>query len=231
MAWKKMFSSDPENKENEVANPEKKIESNTPPEKSIADQIADALKPVTEGFGSMRAEIDALKVRTTPKETHEVTSVMDNEDEAFNQRLTPIMAKTLEMEARLAKDDIEKEYKQLGFGDLWDENRKGIDDFLANSALVTQDSAGKPVPLRGNPEFIRNVADMIIGRAVRKGGVKFDGKDKKFFLEDTNGEGTVITKRVAETEGITKKQLEAAKRFGIPIKEYRAAREKLNFVQ
>lgn len=221
-----------EKKETEVPNsdPEKKPEANKPPEKSPAELIAESLKPLTDGMAAIRGELDDLKVKTAPKGHQEVTSVMDDEDAAFAQRLTPIMAKTLEMEARLAKDDVEKEYKQLGFGDLWEANRKGIDEFLAKTQLVTVDEKGATVALRGNPEYIRNVADMVIGRAVRKGGVKFDGKDNKFFLEDTTGDGTIITKKVAETEGITKKQLEAAKRFGIPVADYRKAAGKLDFV-
>jgi len=231
MAWKKTFTeTPPEKKEPEVAtDPEKKPDV-TPPEKTIAEQIADALKPVTEGFTAMRGDIDALKVRTTPKEVKEVPSVVDDEDGAFNARLTPIMAKTLELEAKDAKRDVEQEYKNLGFGDLWEENRKDIDKFLSEAPLITQDREGHPVPLRGNPEYIRNVADMMFGRAAKKSGIKFDGKDKRFFLEDTTGDGTVIVRREKPEEGITKKQLEAAKRFGIPIAEYRKAMGKLDFV-
>jgi hypothetical protein len=232
MAWKKMFGADEKELEVTPPNAEKKLEGEVKlPEKSPAELIADALKPVTEGFAAMRGEIDALKVRTAPKGQPEIPSVLDDEDGAFNTRLTPIMAKTLEMEARLAKDDIEKEYKNLGFGDLWEQNRKDIDAFLSKAALVTTGEDGKPVALRGNPEYIRNVADMMIGRAAKKGGVKFDGKDNKFFLEDTTGDGTVIVRKEKESEGITKQQLDAAKRFGIPIAEYRKAAGKLNFVQ
>jgi hypothetical protein len=155
---------------------------------------------------------------------------MDDEDAAFNTRLTPLMAKTLELEAKDAKREVEQEYRNLGFGDLWDQNRKDIDAFLAKAALVTQDENGQPVALRGSPEFIRNVADMMIGRAAKKGGVKFDGKDNKFFLEDTTGDGTVIVRKEKEDQAITKKQLEAAKRFGIPIDQYRKAASKLKFV-
>jgi hypothetical protein len=228
MAWS--FNKDKKETEVPDSNPEKKVETK-PPEKTPAELIAEALKPVTEGFAAMRGEIDALKVKTTPKETHEVPSVMDDEDASFNTRLTPIMVRTLELEAKDAKREVEAEYRKLGFGDLWDENRKEIDEFLAKSALVAPGEDGKPAALRGNPEYIRNVADMMIGKAVKKGGVKFDGKDKKFFLEDTTGDGTIITKKVAESEGITKKQLDAAKRFGIPVAEYRKAAGKLNFVQ
>src|SRR6266403_2009740 len=100
MAWKKTFTEVPDEKETPdvKVDPEKKNDAIAPPEKSIAEQIADALKPVTEGFTAMRGDIDALKVKTTPKEVKEVPSVVDDEDGAFNARLTPIMAKTLELE-------------------------------------------------------------------------------------------------------------------------------------
>jgi len=228
-SWKKEITES--KKEEVVADPEKKVEEkNKTPEKSPAELIAEALKPVTDGFANLRAEIDELKVRTTPKDKHEVASVLENEDEAFNQRLTPIMAKTLELEAREAKRDVEAEYRKAGYGRLWDDNRKDIDEFLAQAQLVTTNAKGEVIPLRGSPEFIRNVADMMIGRAVKKSGVKVDDKDGKFFLEDATGDETVITRRATEKDGITKSQLKAANRFGIPIEDYRKALAKLKFV-
>lgn len=228
MAWPKTLF--PDKKEEVVpTDPEKKVEEKkAAPEKSPAEIIAESLKPLTEAVTGLRAELDELKVKTTPKEKREITSVMENEDEAFNTRLTPIMERQLATEARIAKDDVEKEYRKAGYGDLWDENRKDIDEFLGQAQLVTVNAKGESVLLRGNPEYIRNIADMMIGRAVKKGGVKFDGKDKKFFLEDTNGDGIVRTEKTAD--GITKKQLDAAKRFNIPIEDYRKAMSKLKYV-
>jgi hypothetical protein len=233
MAWPKMFTQDDkEKKETVVADPEKKVDAKdkTPAEKSPAELIAEALKPVTDGFATLRAEIDELKVKTTPKDKHEVASVLDNEDEAFNQRLTPIMVKTLELEAKDAKREVEAEYRKAGYADLWEENRKDIDDFLNTAQLVTTNAKGEVIPLRGSPEFIRNVADMMIGRAVKKQGVKFDGKDKKFFLEDATGDETVVTRRATERDGLTKKNLQAAARFGISVDDYKKAVAKLKFV-
>jgi hypothetical protein len=232
MAWKKMFGNNEPEKENQVPNdPEKKVDAK-PPEKPISEIIAESLKPLSEGMASMRAELESMKTKPAPKEKPEVASVLEDEDAAFNQRLTPIMAKTLEMEARMARQDVEREYRNLGFGDLWDDNRTEIDNFLDKSALVSQDERGTPVALRGNPDYIRNVADMIIGRVARKGGIRFDGKDKKFFLEDATGDGGGnLNRKRLDTEGLSNKQIEAAKRFGIPISEYKKAAGKLDFVQ
>jgi len=229
MAWEKIFTKD--KKEADLSNPEKKPEDKAP-EKPIAEIIAESLKPLTEGMASLRTEIDGMKAKPAPKERAEVASVLDDEDTAFAQRLTPIMQKTLEMEARMARTDVETEYRNLGFGDLWEENRKEIDEFLNNSALVSQDAQGKAVALRGDPNYIRNVVDMVIGRTARKGGIRFDGKDKKFFLEDTTGDGGGnLSRKRLDSEGLTNKQIEAAKRFGIPIAEFAKAAKKLDFVQ
>lgn len=231
MAWPKIFPKPDDKKEDQVPDPEKKVDAKPKePEKSPAEIIAESLKPVTEAVTAMRAEIDALHAKTTPKEKREIASVLEDEDAAFNQRMTPIMVKTLELEANQNLSKVEAEYRKEGYGDLWDENRPDIEKFLSQAALVTNNDKGETVALRGDPAFIRNVADMCIGRAVKKGGVKYDGKDKKFWLEDANGEETVITRREKATDGITKSQLKAANRFGIPIEEYKKAAAKLKFV-
>lgn len=230
MAWPKKLFPDQDKKEDQVPDPEKKVDEKAKePEKSPAELIAESLKPLTDAFNAMKAEVDELKVKTTPKDKKEITSVMDDEDQAFNDRLTPIMKKTMELEAEQNLGKVEREYQKQGFGDLWEENRKEIETEIAGSELVTF-VKGEVVPLRGNPVYIRNIADMVIGRALKKSGVRFDGKDKKFFLEDATGEETVITKREKVNEGVTKSQIQAANRFGIPIAQYRAAMAKLKFV-
>lgn len=240
MAWKKILTGESDEKKEEVVDPEKKLdEKKKEPEKSPAELIAEALKPFTERFDAVQAEIESLKVKTTPKDKQEVTSVMDDENEAFNQRLTPIMAKTLELEAKGNLRDVEFEYRKAGYGDLWDENRKEIEAEIAKTSLVTtsvdpKTGESQVVPLRGNPQYIQNVVDMTFGRAMKKAGVKYgkEGDDKKgtFFLEDATGDETVVTRREKVTDGITKSQIHAAGRLGIDIKDYKKAAAKLKFV-
>ena len=212
--------------------PELKPGEDKPPDKSIADQIAEAVGPLKETITALQAELTESKKPKVEVKNAEITSVLDDEDAAFNQRLTPILQKQLEMEARMVYQDIKKEYESLGFSDLWKKNELDIVKELDNASLVTFDAEKKQVvPLRGNPNFIRNVADMVIGRSMRKEGVKYSGKENKFYLEDTNGETNFITRQPLETEGLTAKQIAAAKRFGIPVKDYKAAFSKLDVVQ
>jgi hypothetical protein len=202
------------------------------PEKSVADQIAEALKPFQDRQTALEAElVEARKPRPDPS-TPTMVSVLEDEDTAFAQRLTPFLQKQFEIEARLSYADVEKEYKSLGYGDLWEKNRAEIEKELSGAKVVGFDEVKKQwVPIRGNPDFIRNVANMVIGRTILKEGIKYSSKESKFFLEDATGETSFISRKPAETEGLTAKQIAAAKRLKIPLKEYREAAEKLDFVQ
>ena len=35
-------------------------------------------------------------------------------------------------------------------------------------------------------EFCRNIKDMVVGKAAQKAGLRFDGKNQRFFLEDAS---------------------------------------------
>lgn len=234
MAWPKILSGDKgEPKAKPGDNPEVKPGEEVEPEKTIADQIAEAVGPLKEHITKLEGELAEAKKPKREVAKPEVASVLEDEDAAFNQRLTPILAKQLEIEARIARDDVEREYRQQGFGDLWDNNRKEIEKILSDTDLVRFDvESQRPVPHRGNPDLIRNVVDMVIGRAARKEGIRYSSKDKKFFLEDaSSGEPSFISRRAETGAGLTKKQIEAAKRLGIPVEKYKEAASKLNFVQ
>ena len=235
MAWPKVLTggkdTEPKNKTGD--NPEVKPgDPDAPPEKSVADLIAEAVGPMKDHINKLEADLAEAKKPRVPTTQPEAVSVLDDENAAFNQRLTPILAKQLEIEARIAKDDVEKEYRKQGFGDLWDKNRAEIDKVLLQTDLVRLDpSTQRPVPYRGDYDHIRDVADMVIGRTARKEGIRYDAKENKFFLEDaTSGEANFLGKKDV-ARGLTKKQLEAAKRFGIPVEKYRESVDKLDFVQ
>jgi hypothetical protein len=234
MAWPKVLTGtkNDEGKGKPDPNPEVKPgEGDTPPEKSVADLIAEAVGPLKDHIGKLEADLAEAKKPKPSGAAPDPVSVLDDENAAFNQRLTPILAKQLEIEARIARDDVEKEYRKQGFGDLWDKNRTEIEKILMNTELVRLDpSTQRPVPFRGDYDHIRDVADMVIGRTARKEGIRYDAKENKFFLEDaTSGEANFLGKKDV-SKGLTKKQLEAAKRFGIPIEKYKDSVDRLDFV-
>jgi hypothetical protein len=215
--------------------PEKKVESTETKsnEKSVAEIISESLQPFAQRFDKLQQDIDALKTPPKPeprREPAERISVLDDEDGAFNQRMTPILQSQLELEARINMKDVKQEYVDAGFGAIWAQNEKEINDVLNGTSLVQPDGQGGVKKLRGDAQYIRNVADMIIGRAARAGGVRFDGSKKTFFLEGANGNENAGGSRAAETEGLTAKQVKLAQRLGIPLDKFKTTVGKLEFV-
>jgi len=203
------------------------------PEKTIAEQIAEAVAPFKEGFETMRAELETLrKPKPTPVAPTEPVSVLEDENAAFATRLMPVIAKQWEIEARMVFADVEKEYRNAGFGDLLDESRAKIVTKLERTDLARYDQDRKiAVPLRGDPDVIRSVIDMVIGEAVRTKGIKYrGGKEANFFLEDGTGESNFIERKPAASEGLTAKQVQFAKKMKIPVEQYRDSAKKLDFV-
>lgn len=193
-----------------------------------AELIAEALRPFGEQFSQLNQRLSQMEENSRPKpkaiEPQEVTSVYEDENAAFNQRLTPIAMRQLELEARMVKGDIQREYEGLGFGDMWRQYAGEIDQFLSGSPLVAAD--GKV--LRGDPAYIRNVVDMVLGRAARTKGLKFNGKDQTFFLESAGGgaEGSASP----ANDGLSDKQRRVFERMGVNSADGKKTLEKLQFI-
>lgn len=215
-------------------NPEVMPTETKPNEKSIAEIISESLKPFNESldqrFAAIQQDIEGLKPKPRPATPAEIPSVLDDENAAFNTRMTPIIQSQLELEAKINTRDVKQEYIDAGFGAIWSQNEKEITDVLNSTALVQPDGQGGVKKLRGDAQYIRNVADMIIGRAARNGGVRFDGTKKTFFLEGANGDNGGPGSKPSETEGLTQKQVKLAQRMGIPLDKMKATVSKLDFV-
>lgn len=205
-----------------------------PPEKTpaelIAESVASAIAPLAAAIAAQEGRFTTLEAQTKPappkpQEVGEIMSVLDNEDVAFAQRLTPLMARQLELEARIVKSDIKTEYVAAGFGDLLKKFEGEINTTIDGSGLVTTE--GKP--LRGDPQYVRNVIDMILGRAARAAGMKFDSKDRGFFLE-TGGSGNDSPTSGGVPDGMTDAQRRVTTRMGIPLDKAKEVIKKLQFV-
>jgi hypothetical protein len=226
MAWPFKQKAEEPQMANEPNNPEKT------PEKSIAEIISESLQPFAQKFDKLQQDIDEIRAPKPPVRTvaAERISVLDDEDAAFNQRMTPILQSQLELEARMNMKEVKQEYMDAGFGPFWQQNEAEINRTLESTALVQPDNQGGFKKLRGDAAYIRNVADMIIGRSARSSGVRFDGAKKTFFLEGTNGDSSNGAARPSETEGLTTKQVQLAQRMGIPLDQMKKTVNKLEFV-
>ena len=208
-----------------------------PPEKTPAELIAEtlsaALKPVTDTLSTINGRLEAVENSTrrpereiTPTET---PSVFDNEDAAFAQRIGPVMLRQYELEARYVRDEIRREYERAGHGEVWAQYEGQINGELERSALVQPDGHGGVRPLRGDPAYIRNVVNMIIGAAAVAAGMRFDGKSKSFFLETAGGDAGPGS-HVDPADGLSADQRRVTARMGLTPEQAKASLGKLKFV-
>ena len=211
---------------NNKTEPEVKTEEVKAPEKTPAELIAEslgaALKPVTDTLSAINSRLDAVEQSTRKPERTveptEVPSVFDSEDAAFAHRIGPVMIRQFELEARMVRDDVRREYERAGMGDLWVQFEGEINRELEGSALVQPNGQGGVKPLRGDPAYIRNVVNMVIGRAAKEAGMRFDGTRKTFFLEGANGSAGNSGPEIV-ADGLTEEQRRVATRMGVSAKD------------
>ena len=210
------------------------VDGNKPPEKTpaeiIAESVAEALKPLAARFDGYDDKFAKLEEQTKPAPPKppvvgEPTSVLDDENLAFAQRLTPLLARQFELESTIVRDRIVREYQGAGYGDLIAQFEVDINKILDAAPLVTND--GKP--FRGDPQYIRNVIDMVMGREAKKAGMRFDGKSKGFFLE-TAGSSLDVS-HTSAGDGMTEGQRKVFSRMGVPLDKAKDVIKKLQFVQ
>jgi hypothetical protein len=202
-------------------------------EKTPAELIAEALSPFKTQLDTISTKFDNLEknavTRPTPEaraeERHEPTSVLDDENAAFAQRLTPVLVRQFEMESRMVRGEIRAEYQKDGYGELWDKYEADINKVLEGSPLVTAE--GKP--LRGDPDYIRNVVDMVFGREARKAGMRFDGKSKGFFLE-SGSNGSDNGNHGPVDDGLSEGQRKVFGRMKVSPEDAKKVMGKLKFV-
>jgi hypothetical protein len=149
-----------------------------PPKESQEDLIkrlfAENQTTFTQKFTEIEGKIESLKVKPPekPADPAQPISVLDNEDAAFAQRIGPVAYQNYQMQARLTLMDIKEEYPR----EVWQRFQKEISEALGKETVMYQ----------SNPQCVRNVCDMIIGRAAKDNGFRYDSKGKKFFLEDAS---------------------------------------------
>jgi len=159
----------------------------TPPENKPAFDVEDffskmnahlkaQIDPLSAAVNDTKTRLEAIeqsgKKREEAKPT-ERTSVLDDEERAFNEHLAPVASQTVALQARMVERDIMDEMRQDGWEDLIPDFR----DYVSKVDILS----------KANPQYemqCRNVRDMIIGKAAQKNGLKRRGNS--FILEDAN---------------------------------------------
>jgi hypothetical protein len=147
-----------------------------PPEAPSAEallaKMSELLNPLKESIDAQGKRMDAYEEARRPKEPvtpNETPSVLDDENAAFNARLTPLAVETINLRSRMVEREVLDELE--GFSEFIPEIKKE----LANTSVQV-----KAMP--NYEAYVRNVVDMIVGREARKGGLRRD--KQRFILED-----------------------------------------------
>jgi hypothetical protein len=174
------------NKDTKTAEPPKTEEKPpvAPSAEELLAKMGELLGPIKDWQEKTSTRLDAMeearKPKEPPEEPVENVSVLDDENAAFNQRLTPLAIETINLRARMTEREV------------LDETMSGWQEFLP---AVKAELANTQVQVKAMPNYesyVRNVVDMIVGREARKGGLKRD--KSRFVLEDAtsvNDNGTL----------------------------------------
>jgi hypothetical protein len=203
------------------------------PAEMLAESLATANRPLMERLESLTRELEAVKTQTTrpvaAAEPTSVASVFDDEDAAFAQRIGPIAMQNLTLAAKMAYNEIKQEYHNKGYGEVFGQFEDDIKGILEGSPLLQADGQGGSKPCRGDYGYIRNVIDMVIGRAAIKAGMKFGGRDKGFFIEGAGGSDGSSGNAVPE-DGLSDSQRRVFSRMKVSSEDAKKTMAKLKFI-
>jgi len=163
----------PNNKKDEppAAKPEEKAPPQAPSAEDLLAKMSELLSPLSQKLDSQSERLAALEEarKPAPPANPEIPSVLDNEDAAFRERLTPLAVETINLRSRMVEREVLDELE--GFSEFLPEIKKE----LANTSVQV-----KAMP--NYEAYVRNVVDMIVGREARKGGLRRD--KQRFILEE-----------------------------------------------
>jgi hypothetical protein len=208
-----------------------------PPEKTPAELLAESLRsglePVMAKLTEVSTRLDTVE-QATKRPARDATegappsrvSVFDDEDAAIAQRMAPLFQRQLETEARMTYNEVKSEVTAKGYGEVFEKFGAQIEQTLEGSPLVGPDNK----LCRGDKTYIRNVITMVIGAEAVKAGLKFNGRDRGFFIEGAGGsaDGGVGTGPV--NDGLNDAQRKFATKHGLSNDQMKASVAKLKFV-
>lgn len=163
------------------------------------------LAETRSGLDQVRAELAALQQpKPTISDIKKPTSFYEDADAAFNDRIAPFAEHTLRTSAELAelkaRNKFDREYKKWG---------KEIDDMVANHKNMAD---------RGNPGLYENIVNIVKGRHLEE-VLEAERKGESFFVESGSAAHVGGSQKDA-THGLSKDQLDAAKRLGMSTEEF-----------
>jgi hypothetical protein len=151
---------------------------------SLEAKLEEKLKPIREEVGAVKTKWEALEKAAGEGGGNNGS---DNGG-GGGEELTPEqklelnnrkhLALTIATNARITEGEI-----------LGEVSTQGLSEFIPKIKEYFQNT---PIDRKGQADYAvycRNIVNMVVGEAARTGGLRFDGNNKKFFLEDAGGKG------------------------------------------
>jgi hypothetical protein len=104
-------------------------------------------------------------------------NLTDEQKRQVNDR--KMLALTIATNARITEGEVLGEVVGQGLSEYVPK----IKEYYQNTPLERKGQADYA-------EYCRNIVNMIVGKVAREQGLRFDGQNKKFFLEDAGGKGS-----------------------------------------
>jgi len=154
-------------------------------EKSEVDQLVEKLgvsfderiKPLKEGFEALKSEWDGIKAAATEKPDPNSNGgggeELTDEQKAARDR-TALLTLSVQTNARITEGEVLSEISAN-----WAHLIPEIKGYFASTPVQRKAMADYA-------EFCRNIKDMVVGKAAQKAGLRFDGNNQRFFLEDAS---------------------------------------------
>ena len=156
---------------------------------SFSASLDERLKPITEKVTAIETkwstlEGDAAKEKqnadaAAEKERADLEDPDGSMRGRINEALTPLAIQSIKLSARFTETEILNDCRQNG----WAEYIPQIQQMF--EAADIREKANE----KTYPQYCRNVVRVVIGDAAMKGGLKFDGNKKTFFIESGGNAG------------------------------------------
>lgn len=143
------------------------------------------------------------------------TSVVDNEDQAFSERMTPLYLQTLELKADIVLDRVSKRFAD------WNKFEKEISELLKNT----------PVQARQHEGTVENAYYIAVGK--KRPEIVRDTLAQKgeYFMESgTNTGNNGTTENKTAEQQLSKDEIAMAAKYGITPEKWLEQKKGIQYV-
>jgi hypothetical protein len=176
MAWPKFGGKDKE----EDKPPESKTDIDALVER-LGASIDERIKPLRDDFNSLKTDWETIKAeasKPTARTNEDGSPVQPTEEERAKNERRAAIGIAIQANARMTESEVLAE-----LGEQWGHLAPTLRDYFAQTPLDRK-------ALPDYPQYCRNVLNMEIGKAARAAGLRYDGQNKSFFLEDKSTSAT-----------------------------------------